>query len=218
MEAMILYAVFVYFWFHLVGRSDILAKPRAWFIGTVGPKISYPLECAFCWTWWLGLILSILPISFGVPVMAILFVAPVINLVLDLAIRKLRMDAEPPVLVPKSKIDVSDFLAQCRQDDIEVTLSKKLVQPTNHFELFHCNPRHPNSEKLPEPSHIGRKFRIKGLSEVHTVLDQWIDGDDCSGSFGSLKYGYRTDVGPKNTSCAATATNCELLPESGWKS
>lgn len=98
MEAIIAYSLFVYFWYHLLGKSDILARPRARVIALVGPHLSYPLSCGFCFTFWSGLALLVSPVYVPVGALAMLFVAPVLNLVLDLVVRKMRQDAEPPVL------------------------------------------------------------------------------------------------------------------------
>lgn len=103
METVICYALTVYFWFHFLSRSDLCENFRNRLIKILGPTLSYPLFCAFCFSfhtaWILLFLTNFIPFWFTISPMSMLFVAPVINLFIDLAIRKLRMDAEPPVLV-----------------------------------------------------------------------------------------------------------------------
>lgn len=81
------------------------------------------------------------------------------------------------------------------------------------YEKFALSPHHPNPEKLPEPTHVGRRFRIKGKPEIHTVRQCYVDGDDCSGTFGYVIYCYREGPGMDyNTSYSVPASRCELLP------
>lgn len=102
MEGLIYFAIAVYFLFHLVSKSDLLARPREWLVKTLGPTLSYPLSCVFCWSWWLTLITAVFANpGFPLPIVTVTFV-PVFNLVLDSLITKLKADVE------KSSVTIND--------------------------------------------------------------------------------------------------------------
>ncbi len=96
MESLILYALAVYFLFHVAARSDLLTRPRAWVTRTLPGWLTYPLGCAFCFTWWSTWVLGILGIT-SLNVVT-LCAAPVVNLILDLVVCGLRRANEPPVI------------------------------------------------------------------------------------------------------------------------
>ncbi len=80
--------------------------------------------------------------------------------------------------------------------------------------LYALNPRHPNPEKLPEVLDVGKRVRFR-WDIVHytgTITSHYIDGDDCSGSFGQAKYGIKPDSESGLTGCSVPVKYCELLP------
>lgn len=79
------YSLIVYFWYHLVAESDLLAAPRAWLREHAPAWAVYPLSCPYCWSWWVGVVLTLLAwVLTGTLELlpSILFVAPVVNLFL----------------------------------------------------------------------------------------------------------------------------------------
>lgn len=64
---------------------------------------------------------------------------------------------------------------------------------------YPLNPRHPNPEKLPDELDIGKRVRFqwheghKTVWYTGTITSHYIDGDDCSCSFGETKYGIKRD-------------------------
>lgn len=54
MTFLIVYTLTVYFIYHVVARSDLLARPRQWLVARLPGWLAYPLECAFCLSWWIG--------------------------------------------------------------------------------------------------------------------------------------------------------------------
>lgn len=97
MDSILIYALTIYFWFHLVSQSDLFARPRAWWVKTVPGWISYPTSCAFCFTWWSGVLLTLLScLDTGVLWIdtSVLFVAPVINHLVSLLVSHLRGDSK----------------------------------------------------------------------------------------------------------------------------
>lgn len=66
---------------------------------------------------------------------------------------------------------------------------------------YRLNPRHPNPEKMPEVSHVGRRVRwfSSGSTVKHpkyetgTVHSHYISGDDCSGYWGRQCYRVKQD-------------------------
>lgn len=74
----LLYCLGVFFWFHLFNCSDIAAPIRQWVLARVHPNIGYAIQCAFCSTAWITLVLF----SGGLVPPPYVFAAPVINLFL----------------------------------------------------------------------------------------------------------------------------------------
>jgi len=66
---------------------------------------------------------------------------------------------------------------------------------------YRCNPVHPNPEKMPEVSHVGRRVRwfSSGSTtkspkyETGTVHSHYVSGDDCSGYWGRQCYTVKQD-------------------------
>lgn len=88
---LIIYCLSIYFFFHLFGRSDIAASLRCGLNKILPSGILYIGQCAFCFTFWVGLVVSVV-ISFFAGLVFIpyfLFAAPVLNLILDLVVRAL---------------------------------------------------------------------------------------------------------------------------------
>jgi hypothetical protein len=111
MEGLIFFAIYIYFWFHLIGRSDIAKVPREWLKKTLGPTLSYPLDCAFCASFWVTLATWILATpTFLNPFVALTFV-PVFNMVLDLIVQRLKDDSEDSLEIEQeSTSDIQNSL------------------------------------------------------------------------------------------------------------
>lgn len=97
LEQLVIYCLSVYFFFHLASRADLFAKPRAALVKTLPSFITYPLICCFCFTWWVGVGVSVflslyLWTIFLSPML--LMAGPVFNLVLDKIVTRL---SEPTV-------------------------------------------------------------------------------------------------------------------------
>ncbi len=95
LSGLFLVCLAVYFVFHLVSQSDLFEKVRR-LARTVLPSwLTYPLDCAFCFTFhtlWVleGLLWMTGNTDVGIESVILLLTAPVINLVLDLAVRSMR--------------------------------------------------------------------------------------------------------------------------------
>ncbi len=91
-EDFIVYSLSVYWLFHLVSRSDIMEAPRNWAFRVFPYSLSYPLTCAYCMSFWIGLFVG-LPIMYDIigfsALPVCLLAAPVFNLLLDLEISSL---------------------------------------------------------------------------------------------------------------------------------
>lgn len=68
---------------------------------------------------------------------------------------------------------------------------------------------------LPNPLHIGRKIKvIKGqwAGKIGTVIEHWINADDCSGGYGNHLYQLDThNYGCQNNSFGINSKDCEFL-------
>lgn len=106
-ESLLVYALSVYALFHVVGRSDLLAKPRAWALRVLPAKVTYPISCAFCFTIWTSLFLAALMwvlTGFVFASHLSLLAAPVINLLVDLLVKALERAANgSPTAYPTSQ-------------------------------------------------------------------------------------------------------------------
>ncbi len=85
--------------------------------------------------------------------------------------------------------------------------------------FFTLNPRHPNPETLPTPTHVGRRVKYwavlrNGLNgqKTGTVASHYICGDDCGGAFGQETYSIRYDD-TGETGSPHLAKECELVGE-----
>jgi protease I len=87
---------------------------------------------------------------------------------------------------------------------LTISISPCAVEPLRRYDM---NPRHPNPEKMPNPSNVGRRIRTDDGREG-VIRNEWVDGDDCSGSFGYLKYSFD---GSMNNSMSPNAHNCVFL-------
>src|ERR1035437_4730536 len=109
---LLIFSLTIYFFFHIWTRSDLIARPREWILSHVPQWLAFLVTCSFCFTFhvaWLGTIaLWILTGNlFFSP--AILFAAPVINLVLNLVVKVLIRENEPPVIGRnKAALDLLD--------------------------------------------------------------------------------------------------------------
>lgn len=87
-----------------------------------------------------------------------------------------------------------------------------LIPPTVFSEgpvPWYClSPAHPDPEQLMDPSPIGRRVRCG--TRTGTITSQWVNGDDCSGGFGTLRFDL-DHAHPNNNSCSVPAAECEFL-------
>lgn len=108
MDATIIYSLFLYLWYHLLSRSDILARPRDWVLRTFPSFLTYPLTCSLCFTWWVSLILTgFLWFINGKwdLVLGYAFTAPIINYLIDLWVRQSLSRLTPPLLTKAALIE-----------------------------------------------------------------------------------------------------------------
>lgn len=96
LEALLIYSLSLYLVYHVVSRSDLLTKPRAWAFRMLPGWLTYPLTCALCATWWMGIAGSI--VGLIVAPWWMLLAAPVVNMVLDLIVKALMRANESPVM------------------------------------------------------------------------------------------------------------------------
>lgn len=102
METLIIYTLTVYFIFHVLSRSEITKRARTWLFKRLHGKLTYALNCPFCFAWWsgVGVTLYLLLHSGTLYLLPIhLFCAPVLCYTLDLLLRALLRINEPPVVV-----------------------------------------------------------------------------------------------------------------------
>lgn len=92
MDLIIIFAFVAYFLYHIASRSDLFKGLRDWARRCLPAWMVYPLQCVFCWTFHCGWILTLLTWFWtgylSLPI-GYLFVAPVMNLVLDLVVQHL---------------------------------------------------------------------------------------------------------------------------------
>lgn len=78
----------------------------------------------------------------------------------------------------------------------------------------------PWADSLPDPSHVHRSIRVKGEPGGYpnswggwtgVITQQYIDADDCSGTYGRLKYAIKGDD-PAHPSWSIAATSVDFLP------
>lgn len=85
MNVIVEYALTIWFFFYLFNHADISYRLRQWIIARVPSYIAYAIQCSFCSSCYLTFALWLLfPISPWT-----IFVAPVINLFVELAYKKL---------------------------------------------------------------------------------------------------------------------------------
>lgn len=85
MVTYILYCAGLWFWFYLLNHTDLFVDLMEWADANFG-LISGALRCAFCFGWWISLLIA--PSSPSP--LAYLFAAPVGVLFIDLAYRRLK--------------------------------------------------------------------------------------------------------------------------------
>ncbi len=97
-DSLILYSLSIYFAFHVIARSDIMSQPRAVFERVAPSWLVYVSKCAFCFTSWVGLAAAVCgSLWVGTVVVPMYLLAgPVVNLLVDLAVRALIRANEPP--------------------------------------------------------------------------------------------------------------------------
>lgn len=125
MIPLVLYCLAVYLLFHLACCADLFARPRAWAFKTFPSWLTYPLQCALCFTFWvtLGGILATHYLGFYVEgEWTALFCAPVVNMLVDLYVRVYRAaldtqqatlrflaNAQPPNSTPQPQFSVAEM-------------------------------------------------------------------------------------------------------------
>lgn len=80
MDALLIYALELFFAFYLVNHSEVFIEVRTWLWPRLPAPVLFALGCGFCFTWWSTLALLIagvaLPASF-------LFAAPSLVMLLN---------------------------------------------------------------------------------------------------------------------------------------
>lgn len=148
MGSIILYSFIVYFFYHIIHRSDLFKSPRAWMTMALHPKLVYIFNCAFCMTFWVGLFIAVIGwlftghflISIG-----LFTVAPVINLILDLAVQGLIRYNSPPMITFNTAVS-----------------TPQIVWNNNDGYII---PANPDGEKIP-PSMIARDSYIPPQNQI----------------------------------------------------
>lgn len=191
-DALLTWALTVYCAFHVLGRSDILRRPREWAQQHLPRKLTYPLTCAFCFAFWCGLALTaVASLYTGTLILSasILFAAPVFNMVLDLAVRALLKVNEPPLLTVTTP---SVWTGPSYQPDISWTTFSWM------------------GETLSTPLHTGRRARVargrwsyKGKEGL--ITRHFICTDDCAGTFRKAVY----DI--EGVASKVEAADCDLI-------
>ena len=91
-ESFLFYILSVYFVYHVLSRSEILDRPRNYFLKSFPWWVTKPLTCAFCMAFWSGILMGVgILLTSGVIVVSTinLMAAPVAVFVLDLVVQKL---------------------------------------------------------------------------------------------------------------------------------
>ena len=133
MDFIFKYCFIVYFFYHLLSQSEVLSKPRAWFIRTFPRFITYILGCPFCFTWWISILWTLLTwyeIGFVINT-EVIFIAPVINYFVGAVADALRSrnqslcTVSPEVLTQRIKQSITEDLRKGGS-----VLTWKLEDPT----------------------------------------------------------------------------------------
>lgn len=98
MPGVLTYSIIVFFWWYVICQSDLLARPRGWARKVLPRWITYVGSCPLCWTFWAGVLLTVITMfetGFLILVSNVLFVAPVINLIIGLIVSALKRLNEP---------------------------------------------------------------------------------------------------------------------------
>lgn len=96
LDHLIVFALSVYWLYHLLTRSDLTATLRAWVLSWAPGWLAYIGTCVFCFTFHVALLLTLLGVI-NASIVA-LCAAPVVNMVLDMVVRWLIRANEPPVM------------------------------------------------------------------------------------------------------------------------
>lgn len=216
LESLIIFALSVYWLFHVLTRSDLTARPRAWVLSWAPAWLAYISTCAFCFTSWVALGLVLIgAINWT---LAALCAAPVVNMVLDLVVRTLIRANEPPVLEPtKPDVALGESMAITHgAPGVPMSIDHTLPLASG-YRLAHVMmnpPPPPWVGPLPEgwTTHTtgtgpwatvfscfalhGRRVRTTYCGGRTGVIEHGFrNGDDCSGTFGELMYRLRWEPG-----------------------
>ncbi len=209
-DALFLYSLSIYWLFHLLTRADLLSAPRRWVFSTFPSWLTYPLGCAYCFTFWVGLFFAVAT-TFWVGVVAIpfcLLAAPVFNLVLDLGVRALIRANEPPIIPPSATETPYSITVLGGGGGSGGSIGTGMTYTCSPYYSYYLD-----STNLPvTPSHIGRRAMIKATREKGVITAHFIDRDDCSGTFQQECYEITRDDGVGLH--RKPISECELILES----
>lgn len=223
---LIVYALIIYWLFHVIARSDILAHPRAWVLRTLPAKLTYPLSCSFCFTIWTGILLTVTGVVGFSP--TVLFAAPVVNLVLDLCVRAFIRANEPSVLLTPLASETTTS-SSCTGNTWSGTMmwatsnSAPVGTPINiptmcvPTEAISPNPVYPE----PHPSHVGCRVRVisgttpdaRHLGKVGIVRRHYTDNSDSTINFRPFRYDIAFDNEDGFITTKILVADCLLLNE-----
>lgn len=91
---MILFAVSLWFLYYLLNYADLTRPVSTWLKRQLGPKLGYPLSCAFCWPFWVTLTGYIVYPDWT---FWTVLVVPAIHLFIDLTYQRLSGNCPPCV-------------------------------------------------------------------------------------------------------------------------
>ncbi len=101
METLIFPALFIYFLYHVLTRSDLCAPARAWGRLFAPQWLVYIWHCPLCFSFWTSVgytLWTMVTTGFLIFFPILLFAVPVFNMVLDLVVKALIRVNEPPVI------------------------------------------------------------------------------------------------------------------------
>lgn len=210
---LLVYCLLLYFPFHILNRASFATRLKGRIARVMPSGVAYATGCAFCWTWWIGVMITVGKLlSTGVLTISplSLMAAPVLNLLLDLAIRALIKANEPPLLTVQSV--TTNGAANTVVGTATSNLSPgQLVcipsmwthdaKPAQWTTSTWMSPGIPAwAEKLPDPLHVGRRVEVvKGgwscVGKRGTVRTHYVSADDCSCHYGKACYSLALDDG-----------------------
>lgn len=119
METLIFPALFIYFIFHVLTRSDLCAPARALAKPFAPQWLIYVFGCALCFSFWSGVAYTIWTVvTTGLLIFfpILLFAVPVFNMVLDLVVKALIRANEPPTLPSGIRFGTETYIHRVAPD------------------------------------------------------------------------------------------------------